>query len=264
MKPPSASQHEGGREQKGNGSPHFELERGPIKQVQRAIEKCVRAYGRDAEHLTDLVRCRMVVQTVPDLLSLFDRIQHMSVVGLSYDDYRGSKVVDMTDEGKQRQKEEFVAAKSVWMTKEEASTFYEEVFNLNNEVKQASNEGNTKGQKKSEGDDQANDESNEEGRNKPPQEKQPRIFRLVRIKNRFADNSAAYDANLGYRDLSLNLEVGWISENGRVSFLPVREWAKTEGTQRHVFEVQILLKSFHRIATDRHGIYELYRNMTGK
>ena len=51
-------------------------------------------------------------------------------------------------------------------------------------------------------------------------------FCITRVKNRFHHKSEHYDPATGYRDLSLNLEVGWHYESDTLTLLPVQEWSK--------------------------------------
>ncbi|EKX52481.1 hypothetical protein GUITHDRAFT_101652 [Guillardia theta CCMP2712] len=55
--------------------------RGPIKQPERAIQKCVRAYGRDPACLTDLVRASVVVETLEQVGEVMRFLERSSVVG---------------------------------------------------------------------------------------------------------------------------------------------------------------------------------------
>ncbi|KAJ1475269.1 hypothetical protein T484DRAFT_1829108, partial [Baffinella frigidus] len=62
------------------------------------------------------------------------------------------------------------------------------------------------------------------------------MFRITAIKNRF-DESYDDIKSGGYRDLSLNVEVGWVMAEGVVSFEKVKDWARLE-CQRHICEIQ--------------------------
>ena len=63
-------------------------------------------------------------------------------------------------------------------------------------------------------------------------------FRITQVKNRFHHKSEYYDPGTGYRDLSLNLEVGWNYDFDVLTFLPVQEWSKGV-TEQHIIEVQV-------------------------
>ena len=58
------------------------------------------------------------------------------------------------------------------------------------------------------------------------------------MKNRFHHKSEHYDPATGYRDLSLNLEVGWHYESDTLTLLPVQEWSKGV-TEQHIIELQV-------------------------
>ncbi|KAJ1477990.1 hypothetical protein T484DRAFT_1962043, partial [Baffinella frigidus] len=53
----------------------------------------------------------------------------------------------------------------------------------------------------------------------------------------------------GYRDLSISVEVGWVMEEGLVSFKRVRDWEALE-CQRHICEIQVHLRSQHAQITE--------------
>mmetsp|Transcript_69487 Transcript_69487/g.159366 ORF Transcript_69487/g.159366 Transcript_69487/m.159366 type:complete len:135 (+) Transcript_69487:306-710(+) len=67
------------------------------------------------------------------------------------------------------------------------------------------------------------------------------MFRITAIKNRFDES---YDDNKsgGYRDLSLNVEVGWTIKDGAVFFENVQDWNALE-CQHHICEIQVHLRS---------------------
>jgi hypothetical protein len=75
------------------------------------------------------------------------------------------------------------------------------------------------------------------------------VFRITSVKNRFHQLSNSYDPATGYRDLSLNLEVGWSYDfdSAHPSFLPVYEWNKGV-TEQQIIEVQVLLYFIHVLA----------------
>mmetsp|Transcript_32620 Transcript_32620/g.76001 ORF Transcript_32620/g.76001 Transcript_32620/m.76001 type:complete len:983 (-) Transcript_32620:1453-4401(-) len=66
------------KEQTDEGGRIGELERGPVKQCDRAIQKCVRSYCRDPSRLTDLVRCQIVVESLSELVMVVKRILNVS------------------------------------------------------------------------------------------------------------------------------------------------------------------------------------------
>ncbi|EKX44058.1 hypothetical protein GUITHDRAFT_109847 [Guillardia theta CCMP2712] len=69
----------------GQWNPVGEVVHGKVKSCERAIQKTVRSYHRDASCLTDLVRCTVVVKTVEEVLVWVKGLRSMSVVakGLS-------------------------------------------------------------------------------------------------------------------------------------------------------------------------------------
>jgi hypothetical protein len=77
------------------------------------------------------------------------------------------------------------------------------------------------------------------------------LFRLCTIDNRF-DPDYDPEESAGYRDVSINIEVGWKMQEGVVVFLPVHEWGDYH---RHICEVQVsfqnpqILESGHLLVT---------------
>ena len=63
------------------------------------------------------------------------------------------------------------------------------------------------------------------------------VFRMTSCKNRFQQASVFYDANTCFRNLALNLEVGWkFTPEGAVVLLPVSRW-HDEQADRMICEV---------------------------
>ena len=62
---------------------------GPVKKPERALQKCVRVFRRDAGCLTDLVRCTIVAQTIQQVHELLSAITSMSVVYTRVEDGAG-------------------------------------------------------------------------------------------------------------------------------------------------------------------------------
>eukprot|EP00960_Hanusia_phi_P008782 251777-Hanusia_phi.AAC.1 len=157
---------------------------GPIKQPERAIEKCVRTYRRDVGCLTDLVRCTIVVENAQQLLEVFETFRTRSIIGIGAAERNGEA----------------------------------EPINCRSEVS-AETEALLRA---------------EEGRASSFEEP---FFRITQVKNRFHSDSHHCNKLTGYRDLSLNVEVGWTFESNELIFLPVREWNQ-ETTEQHIVEVQ--------------------------
>ena len=60
---------------------HPVLMKGPLKKPERAMEKCVRSYGRDAKQLTDLVRFSIIAKNFEQLINVFCTFCDVSVIG---------------------------------------------------------------------------------------------------------------------------------------------------------------------------------------
>jgi hypothetical protein len=86
------------------------------------------------------------------------------------------------------------------------------------------------------------------------------IFRITALENKF---DPSYNANsstlMGYRDLTLNVEVGWLISNGLVSFQKVRNWQRLN-CLIHICEIQIRIRSIHTCAVQGHKEYVILRD----
>ena len=89
-------------------------------------------------------------------------------------------------------------------------------------------------------------------------EVRPRLLRLTKIKNRLDPD---YDAteSLGFRALALGLEVCWVRRERGLTFLPVDQWG-TEGSKRHICEIQVLVEGAAHINQVDHELYQYYRD----
>jgi hypothetical protein len=72
------------------------------------------------------------------------------------------------------------------------------------------------------------------------------IFRITALENRF-DASYNDETSMGYRDLALNVEVGWLINNGCVSFQKVRDWRRLRCIT-HICEIQVRTRAIHECA----------------
>jgi hypothetical protein len=84
------------------------------------------------------------------------------------------------------------------------------------------------------------------------------IFRITALENKF-DPSYDAEASMGYRDLALNVEVGWLVSDGMVSFQKVRNW-RLLNCLTHICEIQIRTRSIHTCAVEGHQEYLLLRD----
>ena len=84
------------------------------------------------------------------------------------------------------------------------------------------------------------------------------LFRITSIENRF-DSSYDDEESMGYRDLALNVEVGWIVIGGTVYIQLVRDWRRLNCTT-HICEIQIRTRSGHVCAQEGHQDYLVLRN----
>jgi len=89
------------------------------------------------------------------------------------------------------------------------------------------------------------------------------IFRITSVVNRF-DDAWDDERSMGYRDLCLNVEVGWIISNeGVLTFQKVCDWTKL-GCITHICEIQVRSRILHTIALERHSQYCHLRNQLSK
>ena len=95
------------------------------------------------------------------------------------------------------------------------------------------------------------------------------MIRITRIKNRFDPEYDASALSGGYRDLSLNVEVGWVKHDKGLEFVPVDEWSDRMGLKRHICEIQIHVEKvfeatgrYHRASVTQ-GVrnYRTYRDL---
>ncbi len=84
------------------------------------------------------------------------------------------------------------------------------------------------------------------------------IFRITALENRF-DPSYDRRANMEYRDLALNIEVGWLISRGTVSFQKVRDWRRLN-CMTHICEIEIRTRAGHECAVVGHQEYVKLRD----
>lgn len=201
-----------------------ELLPGAIKQAERALQKTVRTYHRDCSCVTDIVRCKVIVDEISDVTELLKVFVRHSVVGFRLD--RSSLCYVDRDEPASMQgpvELQNLGSRDSWLF--------------------ASGGGQSM-------------------KGKPDQDPSMHPLRITGIKNRL---SPSYDVRQtsGYRDIWLNVEVGWVAEGGSVQLIPVELWDKAHA-QTHVCEVQIHIRRLHEESTkpERRRRYIQWRNLT--
>lgn len=86
------------------------------------------------------------------------------------------------------------------------------------------------------------------------------MLRIRRIKNRYDKKYDARTLSMGYRDLSILVEVGWIERGETIEFVPVGEW--NSGTSRHICEIQVHVRATYEIkVAETHTKYCKYRDL---
>ena len=144
---------------------------GPVKRPDRALQKVVRMYHRDARCLTDIVRCCVLLDSMEHVKAALETLLNLSVVhsGLGTGEAERVELLD------------------------KSSTAY---------------------------------------------------FKVCKVKDRFTT-----EKRIGYRDICLNLEVGWTAESEATSelhFVTVDRFGK-KNVRAHIFEVQLILKSIYEL-----------------
>jgi hypothetical protein len=89
------------------------------------------------------------------------------------------------------------------------------------------------------------------------------IFRITALENRF-DPSYNDVESMGYRDLALNVEVGWLISKGSkgtpvVAFQKVRDWRRLN-CPTHICEIQVRTSAIHERAVAGREEYVILRN----
>ncbi|EKX32373.1 hypothetical protein GUITHDRAFT_121453 [Guillardia theta CCMP2712] len=214
---------------------------GPVKQPQRAIEKCVRSYRRDVGCLTDLVRCTIVAESMEQLLQVLHTIRLRSVIGIAPVN-RDEDCKLSVDAASQSASESLPAQAG-------NQSFLSRAQQLVLSSLSSRSRRESEGEKQLElmrGEEQEQEEGG----------KSERFFRITQVKNRFHSDSHHFNPMTGYRDLSLNLEVGWTFSRNSVIFLPVEEWEQG-AVDRYIIEVQIHFKGFYDIMS-KAGFHDFY------
>lgn len=225
--------------------PYIGMIRGPVKRPDRALQKAHRKYFMDPRCLTDLVRGCVLLGSLEDVDHCLEVILGMSVIGslgTRWEEVPASCTPDAGKEIKNQALADLLAEKPAWtITREEL-----------------------------EGSNAAQDVGSQSfitlanGKKLRPAVASDRIFRLVKVKDRFTS-----DQEDGYRDICLNLEVAWTisSESDEaLDFLPVydsqgRSWDAMPHIRTHICEVQLLLESMYTLkATGCHDNFVAARN----
>ena len=85
------------------------------------------------------------------------------------------------------------------------------------------------------------------------------LFRFTVIENRF-DPLYDDETSMGYRDLALNIEVGWSVRSRTVSIQKVRDWRRL-GCITHICEIRIRTRSGHACALEGHQDCLVFRGL---
>jgi len=83
--------------------------------------------------------------------------------------------------------------------------------------------------------------------------REKKLFRITACKNRFRDGSEHFDEITCFRNISLNLEIGWVFRESLCVLLPVSHW-QSENANTLICEVQIHLDSLMHMTHDVLGV----------
>ena len=178
------------------GEAEIVLLRGPVKAPERALQKCVRKYRRDVGCLTDLVRCTLIAKTPLQLLELFSAIRSMSVLqsGPSQEEGQRTAQEGVGGQGSSNSQGSLpeLSVRAVRVAPEAAE----------NELLRA------------------------ESGLALDTEEDTKMFRMTTCKNRFCDGSKSLNQVTAFRNMMLNLEVGWVFQEGMCVMVPVARCAR--------------------------------------
>ena len=205
------------------------LMKGPLKKPERAMEKCVRSYRRDAGQLTDLVRFSIIVEDFEQLISVFCAFCDVSAVGTAS---------PSVSSGGAAQRGRARAAMST----------------------PSSLLSPTSPSRKPRSSTPVPSRSRPRGeRGRPASLTAPfsSMFRMTQVKNRFDPNYEKFGFVTGFRGLTINLEVGWSLRGSEIETHPIDQWDHS-GVQQHIFEVQIHVEGWYQ-SLKSPGVRAAYR-----
>ena len=237
---------------------------GPVKKPERALQKCVRVFRRDAGCLTDLVRCTIVAQTIQQVYAIFSTIRSVSVVH-SHLKVENPCIWRKMDEApcpslpaRRRRTEHSMLApgEAALVCKRRELRGEGERAAAANQVPEMEN-GYT--------DDTDVTDSDE---TRLHQKAAEALFRITSCKDRFREGSKNVNSVTCFRNISLNLEVGFVFDDleGEHVLVP---W-DAQGADTLICEVQIHLASLlysQENQTDTalaHKDYIAYRNLAAR
>ena len=175
------------------------LLRGPVKAPERALQKCVRKYRRDVGCLTDLVRCTLVAKTPQQLLELFSVIRSMSVLhsqgGPREEEGQQGTFPEGADGQSPRHGQRALRNLPVRAVRVAPAATDDELLR----AESASALG---------------------------AEEDTKMFRMATCKNRFTDESKDLNPVTAFRNIMVNLEVGWAFQEGMCVMVPVSRCAR--------------------------------------
>ena len=206
--------------------------RGPVKKPERALQKCVRVYRRDTACLTDLVRCTIVAQTIQQVHELLSAIISMSVVHTRVEDGAGrsggeekrQQTTCATYLPRQHTTRDVLAAAAHHLHDIESGVTDDTktpipfaparqrrsgamVLAAGESAGGCGSRGRSVTAPRAAGEE---DDVTDETRLLQQKEAREWLFRITACKDRFREGSKHFNSETGFRNVSLNLEVGFV------------------------------------------------------
>ena len=241
--------------------------RGPVKRPDRAFQKVARKYYYDARHLTDLVRCCVVCESISDVRRVLDQICELSIIF-------GEEAAGNPDRNDTKDEDEKPLLGGGGDGNSKPNTLGEKWKNAGavkpgggRELSNSRLAAALARKKEFTADEWAEfgirDLGEEDFIKSGSSYFKPvtKVFKLCKIKDDFTRDG------LGFRFICLNLEVGWTieSESGEeLQFVTVQHF-NNQHVRTHICEVQILLKSTYDLKIGGcHDNFVKARNMLAK
>ena len=243
-----------------------ELCHGPVKRPDRAFQKVARKYYYDPRHLTDLVRCCILLDSITDVRRVLDLVFALSSVfgeeasgtderNESFREDEETLLGGSSDSNPQRHFTLGSRWKNVGVSKPKGGR---ELSNdklaaaLTSKTEFSVHEWEEFGITDLREDDYIKSNTSYF---KPA----AKVFKLCKVKDDFTRDG------LGFRFVCLNLEVGWTieSESGdALEFVTVKDFDDKKHVRTHICEVQLLLRSTYELKVGGcHDNFVKARNM---
>jgi hypothetical protein len=230
---------------------------GPVKKPERALQKCVRVFRRDAGCLTDLVRCTIVAQTIEQVYAIFSAIRSVSVVHSHLKQKAGNpdEAPCPSSPPRRRRTSVLASGEAALRCRRSELRGEGEMAAATNQVPEMENGWHT-------------DDIGVTDETRLHQKAAEALFRITACKDRFREGSKNVNSVTCFRNISLNLEVGFVFDDleGEHVLVPLPWEAHRADTL--ICEVQIHLASLFYSQGNQtdtalaHRDYIAYRNLS--